>query len=80
MSIEYLNLLYQDAGPTAPAPSTLKDNTKFHFLLGQVFCSKQKDQILPATIEKKQQILSLKEIRLIFLCTLKFIKISNYTF
>ena len=47
--------------PPAPAPSTLKDHTKFHFLLGQVFCSKQKDQILPATIEKKNKFYLLKK-------------------
>ena len=65
--------------PRPPHPLALEDNTKFHFLLGQIFSSKQKDQILPATIEKNQ-ILSLKEISLMFLCTLKFVKISNYTF
>ena len=66
-------------GPRSLRPSAVKDNTKFRFLTGQIFSPKQKDRILPATIEKKKQILYLKDISLMFLCILNFAKISNYS-
>ena len=55
----YLKMVSQDLQPLAP--SNPRDYNKFNILLVKVFSLKQKtNQILPATIEKKNQILSLQ--------------------
>ena len=54
----YLKMVSQDLQPLAP--SNPRDYSKFDILLVKAFSLKQKtNQILPATVEKKNQISSL---------------------